>query len=330
MAAAGGAQDPDDAVGPRPPSLRLRLLNLWLRRAVRPLADRPVDPALARRMMERAARTGGLRVPEARAEPWGDPAPGPGGLRLTAGPVEDGAAILHFHGGAYVAGSPRTHAAMLARLSRLARLPVVAPRYRLAPEHPFPAALEDACAAWDRLRRDYPAGRIALGGDSAGGGLALLLAARLLARGEAPGTVYALSPWTDLAGSGASIRENAGRDALLSARRLPEVAALVLGPGGDPVAASPLHSRFGGLRCLHLQVGETEILLDDSLRLARRLGAEGVAVDLHLHPHAPHVVHLFDGWVPEARQGLRLLARAIRRDLGLCEVSPAPPRSAGS
>lgn len=329
MAGAGSGREPDPAAIPAA-SLRLRLLNLWLRRVVRPLADRPVDPALARRMMDRAARTGGQRVPEARVQPWGDPVPGTGGLLLTAGPVEDGAAILHFHGGAYVAGSPRTHATMLARLSRLARLPVVAPRYRLAPEHPFPAALEDACTAWERLRQDHPAGRIAIGGDSAGGGLALLLAARLLARGEAPGMVYALSPWTDLAGTGASIRENAGRDALLSARRLPEVAALVLGPGGDPVAASPLHASLAGLRSLHLQVGATEILRDDSLRLARRLTAEGVAVDLHLHPHAPHVVHLFDGWVPEARQGLRLLAGAIRRDLGLRQVSPASPRSAGS
>ncbi|AMY67874.1 alpha/beta hydrolase [Frigidibacter mobilis] len=307
-------------------SRRLALLNAALRFGTRPALARMRDPVLARAVMERGARWM-VRAPPHLLALDGPMGKVPG-LRVSAGRVAPGHAILHLHGGAYVAGSPRTHQAMLGRLSRLAGLEVFAPAYRLAPEHPFPAALKDAEAAFaGLLARGYAPERIALGGDSAGGGLAFALLARLCAAGSPPGFAYGFSPWADLTGSGASIRSNAAADPMLPAARLADVAEFYLQghPAADP-GASPLFAQFPGAPPVLLQVGSTEILLDDSLRLAERLRGFGTAVDLQVLPGAPHVCHLFDGWVPEARAALRAAAAAIRAGL----LRPGQPASAGS
>ena len=297
-------------------SRRLALLNAALRFGNKPALARMQDPVRARAMMERGARwmfraPPGLIVTEAvlGVVP---------GLHISGGQGEPGHAILHLHGGAYIAGSPRTHQAMLGRLSRLSGLEVFAPDYRLAPEHPFPAALEDAAAAFaGLLARGYAPKRIALGGDSAGGGLAFALMARLCAAGTPPGFAYGFSPWADLTASGASIRSNAAADPMLPAGRLADVAQMYLQgqAAGDP-GASPLFADFLGAPPVLLQVGSTEILLDDTLRLAERLRGFGAAVDLQVLPNTPHVVQLFDGWVPEARRALRAAAAGIRAGLG--------------
>lgn len=298
-------------------SRRLALLNAWLRLGNKPLLRLMHDPSAARGLMERGARWM-LRAPPGLVV-QDVPLGGVPTSRISGGRGEPGHAILHLHGGGYVAGSPRTHRAMLGRLSRLADLEVFAPDYRLAPEHPFPAALEDAEAAFaGLLALGYAPGQIALGGDSAGGGVAFALLARLCKAGTPPGLAYGFSPWTDLTGSGASIRDNAWADPMLPAARLPEVAAMYLqGRAATDPGASPLFAEFPGAPPVLLQVGSTEILLDDSRRLADRLRVFGAAVDLQVLPAAPHVVHIFDGWVPEARTALRAAARGIRAGLGL-------------
>ncbi|MDP3339046.1 alpha/beta hydrolase [Frigidibacter sp.] len=308
-------------------SRRLALLNAALRLGNKPVLARMKDPVLARAMMERGARWAFLPPPHLLVldAPLGRMP----GLRISSGQVAPAHAILHLHGGAYVAGSPRTHQAMLGRLSRLSGLEVFAPSYRLAPEHPFPAALEDAEAAFaGLLARGYAPGRIALGGDSAGGGLAFALLARLCAAGTVPGFAYGFSPWSDLTGSGESIRTNAAADPMLPAARLADVAQMYLQGqvAGDP-GASPLFAEFPGAPATLLQVGSTEILLDDTLRLAKRLRGFGAAVDLQVLPGTPHVCQLFDGWVPEARMALRAAAAGIRAGLGLTRARSASAES---
>jgi epsilon-lactone hydrolase len=246
-------------------SLRLALLRLALRWIVRPRLVRTAAPEQARRDFARAARL--FRVPPFLLHLPGDPL-----HRITAGPVDEDVIILWFHGGAYVASSPSTHAAMLGRLSRLSRLAVMAPDYRKAPEHPAPAAFEDACAAHAALlAQGWAPGQIVLGGDSAGGGLALALLADLCARSLRPGGLIAFSPWTDLTLSGPSLRGNAGVDPLLPVSRIAEAVVMVQGAldAADP-RLSPLFALFDRPPPVLMLVGSDEILLDDSRRMAAR------------------------------------------------------------
>lgn len=284
-------------------SLRLAATNAALRAVAKPALARTETPGRARRDFERIAPL--LRSPPHLREIR---RPGPPPLVwLSAGPVAPGRAILWFHGGAYVAGSPRTHRGMLGRLSRLAGIEVCAPDYRLAPEAPFPAAFEDACAAWSLLRaQGLRPGDIVLGGDSAGGGLALALLSRLLEDGERPRAAVLFSPWVDLTLSGASLHENARADSLLPVERVEELVEIVA-PGSDrrDPRLSPLFAPFPAPPPVLIQASRTEILRDDAKRMATRLRAAGGRVRLDLWPDTPHVWQILDGWVPEARAALQ-------------------------
>ena len=283
-------------------SLRARLLNLSLRLFEKRSLARAEDPVVLRAGFERKARFW-FRAPRGsrfeRGEVGGRPALwalGPGVAR-DAGPV-----ILYFHGGGYVFGAPATHRAMLARLSALTAMPACLPDYRLAPEHPFPAAVEDGLAALAGLARRP----VVLGGDSAGGGLALAVLAEGLARGvRAPRALFAFSPLTDLTFAGESFRRNARADAMLPASRAHELAALYL-QGGDPrdPRASPLFADFSGAPPVWLAAGDTEILLDDTRRMAARLRAQGVVVTERIARDLPHVWPMFRGLIPEAEATL--------------------------
>ena len=214
--------------------------------------------------------------------------------------------LLYFHGGGYVAGSSRTHLPMLGYLAKKAGARAVLPDYRLAPEAPFPAAFDDAVAVWRGLRSEgVPADHIILGGDSAGGGLALALLSHVLSEGERPAGLFGLSPWTDLTLSGPSLAENAKLDAILPGERVEELRDMVA-PGIDPAdpRISPLFAGFEGAPPVYLQVSETEILRDDALRMADRLKEQGVDVQVDTWPDTPHVWHLFLGWIPEADEAL--------------------------
>lgn len=297
-------------------SLRLAALNLGLRLIVKPQLGRMTDPVAARAGMEAASQAWLDRPP--RVVPvWRDLGGVPALSARNARGVPGDAAVLFLHGGAYATGSPTTHWPLYARLARLSGIEHLAPDYRLAPEAPFPAALEDAEAAWRGLiTRGIEPGRIVLAGDSAGGGLALALLARLCAAGTPPAGLVAFSPWTDLTGAGASLAENAARDPMLPAGQMQRAVDLYLqGAAPDDPGASPLYAAFPGCPPVHLQHAETEILRDDTLRMADRLRSFGAEVTVQSWPDAPHVWHMFHGWIPEARDAIEDAAAAIRRML---------------
>lgn len=222
--------------------------------------------------------------------------------------------ILYLHGGGYVSCSPATHRPITAALARLAPARVFAPAYRLAPEHPYPAALEDVERAYHwLLARGIAPEALALAGDSAGGGLALALLLRLRdARVPLPSCAVLLSPWTDLSGSGASVRENDGRCAMFRPENVSAFAACYAPPAAwQDAGVSPLHGRLDGLPPLHVQVGADELLRDDAVRLHRRLQSAGGSSDLVIYDGVFHGWHMLDGLVPEARLALARAARFV-------------------
>jgi acetyl esterase/lipase len=225
------------------------------------------------------------------------------------------ATILYLHGGGYYFCSPRSHRSVVFPLATLARARAFSLDYRLAPEHRFPCALDDAVAAYRRLLADgIPARSIAIAGDSAGGGLALaMLHALRDASDPLPACAVLFSPWTDLASTGASIVTNDGRDPMFHGAALARAAKLYLGDA-DPknLGASPLYGRFDDLPPLLIQAGDTEVLLDDSVRVAEKARAAGVIVDLEIWMNVPHCFQLCAPFMPEANRALARAAAFIR------------------
>jgi epsilon-lactone hydrolase len=314
-------------------SLRLRLLVAASRALVRPKLARVPDPLPLRPLFERMARRI-LPVPPFTLIREADLAPGlPAAIfsnRPGSHPVRPRKVVLYFHGGAFVVGHPRWFAGMLGRIARLTTCEVIAPHYRLAPEHPFPAAVDDARRAWSGLMaRGYQPGDIVIGGDSAGGNLALGLLAALLAEGIRPAGLFAFSPVTDLTFSGATFTTNAASDPVLPPSRRDDLARLYLrGAAPDDPRASPLFADFPAPPPVWLQFCEMEILADDSRRMADCLTAAGGEVTLDPWRDAPHVWVLFDGLIPEAREGLKRAAIFInaRFEADQAEVSAAGSR----
>lgn len=300
-------------------SLRLWLLNAYLRRFVKPHLARIVDADQLRAHL--AASAGRLPKPPkaARFAPY----PAVGAAPRCEVCAYDGAdpsmRILYLHGGAYAAGAPETHRSVVWPLSQASGAVVVAPDYRLAPEDPFPAAVDDVVAAYLRLLDDGVApGRIALAGDSAGGGLAFAATLALERLGApAPAAIAAFSPYLDLSHSGESVRRNARRDAMLPAERLEEAAAAYL-DGADPKnpLASPLFARFRAPPPTLIQVGASELLHDDAVRMAEALRAQRGDVRLETLRRTPHAVQFFAPHIREARDAVeragRFLAERLR------------------
>lgn len=226
--------------------------------------------------------------------------------------------VLFLHGGGYAAGSPALYRHITWRFAEAAEAQVVTPDYRLAPEHPFPAALDDAYAAWLAcVDAGADPHRSAFVGDSAGGGLALALALKLRdENGPLPGAIAVISPWTDLAVTGTSARPGAS-DPMLNADDLAPIAAQYLA-GANPRApyASPLYGDVRGLPPTLIQVGSDEILVDDSVRMARSMRDAGCDVTLELWPRMPHVWHAFAPFLPEAGQAIARAGAFIREKTG--------------
>lgn len=303
-------------------SWQVRLLNLALRLSVKPILARAQDPAANAHLMDRGARRF-FRAPPLALYREARITPELRGLWLAARPasrpVPSDKIFLYFHGGGFIAGSPETHAAMLARIGWMSGVEALLPDYRIAPEHAFPAALEDCRAAWEMLlSKGFRPENIVIGGDSAGGNLALVLTQELVAQGRPPAGVVAISPLTDFTFSGASMRENAARDPILPASRGPDVARWYLA-GADPEApgASPLFAEWGTPPPMLFHYGETEILRDDSTRMVEVLRRAGGEVRVSSWPDTPHVFHIFDGYIPEARAANREIADFISASLGL-------------
>lgn len=227
-------------------------------------------------------------------------------------PQSQDSVIYYLHGGGYFWGSPKTHREITYRLATGIQGRVFALDYRLAPEHPHPAALEDAIAGYQWLLSELgSAARITVAGDSAGGGLALALLLALKARGlPLPAAAMLMSPWTDLTCSGQSMIDNAGKDPVFWPASLRHVAAWYADP--DRLASpliSPLFGDLSGLPPVLLQVGSTEILLDDSRRLAEGLQAAGGRCRLDIWPDMVHVWHMASSFVPEGRQAIQDMAQ---------------------
>jgi epsilon-lactone hydrolase len=223
--------------------------------------------------------------------------------------------VLYLHGGGYQVGSPHSYRGLLGHLSRAAGAPVLAPTYRLAPEHPYPAGLDDVLAAYRALRSaGHQAQHIAVAGDSAGGGLAMSLVLRLCEAGEElPGSVGLISPWLDLTVSAPAITANATSDLLLDPRWMP-LAAKAYGGPADAADLRPLEADLAGLPPLHVVAASGEVLIDDADRLVERARAAGVPVTYERAEGLWHAFPVLVGLMAEADAAVEALGAALRAD----------------
>lgn len=231
-----------------------------------------------------------------------------------APPAEAVRTILYLHGGGYVSCSPASHRPIIAALARGTPAQVFAPDYRLAPEHPYPAALDDAERAYEwLLTRGIPPSTIAVAGDSAGGGLTLALLMRLRDKGAAlPGCAVLFSPWLDLAGTGASLHANDGKDAMFRPENIPAFATCYApSTAWRDASVSPIYGRLDGLPPLHFQVGADELLRDDSMRVHEGVRAACGSSELVVYDGVFHVWQMLDGLVPEAGEALARASRFV-------------------
>lgn len=233
--------------------------------------------------------------------------------------------LLYLHGGAYVAGSRRSHRGLAGRIGKATGFSVLLVDYRLAPEHPLPAAVDDALAALRFVRTHGPsldgpepsvrsdATHVAVGGDSAGGGLTLLTLLAARDRGLCADVAFTISAWTDLANTGESRTTRRALDPMLPAHLLDSAAAVAIG-SADPRSphVSPLYADLVGLPPLLMQVGDVEILLDDTRLVAEKARAVGVEVELEVWPDLFHVWHIFAAMLPEGRAAIARIGEFVR------------------
>ena len=234
--------------------------------------------------------------------------------------------IQYLHGGGYVIGTAATHQNMLAHLAKATGCRALSVDYRLAPEHPHPAPVNDSIAVYEwLLGQGIDARHIAVAGDSAGGGLTMATLIAIRDRGlPNPAAGVPMSPWVDMEASGASMHGKADVDLMVAAPGLKMMAALFLNGASarDPLAA-PLHADLAGIAPIYVQVGGEETLLDDATRLATNAAAAGVDVRLDVFPEMQHVFQLSAGNLPEADDAIERIAAWLRPKLGLTD----PPKA---
>ena len=277
-----------------------RAYQMW----ERVLSDRGSNLTTMRDTVEEFYRSNFRLAEDVEVEAVFAPVPG---LWITT-PAGRSRIILYFHGGGYALGSSRAHAEMASWIARAAQARVLVLDYRRAPEYRFPAALEDALLAYRSMVSAGADPRmITVAGDSAGGGLTIALLTSLRDRGDPlPSSAVCISPWVDLEMTGESIVSKASADPLLTRKGLQQFADWYLGgqDARNPLA-SPLHADLKGLPPLLIQVGSSEILLDDARRLAERAQAADVRVTLSQYEDMPHVWHVFASFLPEGKQATR-------------------------
>ena len=234
---------------------------------------------------------------------FGDHAVGEVGIETVCAVESPARAILYLHGGAFFMGSPASYRNRAMRLSYRCNAEVFVPDYRLAPEHPYPAAFDDALASWKFVKGFHPDAPIFVAGDSAGGGLSLSLLVRLRDLGMAmPNGAFLLSPWTDLTASGASVDGNRSKDLWFTRKHL-ELWAGYYASGADRRSpyVSPVFAKLSGLPPLLLLVGQDELLLDDALRVRNAAASAGTDVRVHIGKGMQHDWPLTLPWLDESR-----------------------------
>jgi epsilon-lactone hydrolase len=281
-------------------SMRARAARRLLTRVLKNGPQLDVDQA--RERLERLDR-----IPRPRRVEYFDTLVG-GVPAIVATPtaVEPQRHLMYIHGGAYVLGSPTSHIAMVANLAKRASATATVIEYRLAPEHVYPAAVDDCVAAYRALISDVDPATLTIAGDSAGGGATLSTLVALREAGDPlPAAAYLLSPWTDLTGSGESVVTRAAADPMIDGTRIAEAGRVYAGQVAlDDPGVSPLFADLTGLPPMLIQTGMDEVLLSDSTRLADRARDAGVDVTLDLAEGMWHVYQAFAPLVPEATDAL--------------------------
>lgn len=305
------------------PSWQAHVVHWLVAARMRPHALRPIDPLWVRANMGRPRSARRLMARSTGAQFAERPASGdwPGGEWLTwPGATDDAPTLLYLHGGGFIACSPETHRSLVGSLVRRTGGHAWVPRYRLAPEHPHPAALHDALGAYRYLLEQqavHPS-RLVVAGDSAGGGLALSLVLALREHGlPMPAAVVTFCPWTDMAATGLSLDENSDRCAMFAGDTIRRAAGFYVG-GGDPTqpTVSPLYGDYRGFPPLLVHASADEVLRDDAVRVAARARDVDVTVEVSLWSRVPHVWQFFAAVLPEARESLALTQAFIRRHVG--------------
>lgn len=286
------------------------LLRGALRVLFKGVIGRPIPEPVQRAWMGVVAastlRASGTRI-ERKA--WDVP-----GERLQHRDAKNDRVLLYLHGGGYTIGSPRTHRALTSHLAVAASCDVLVPDYRLAPEHPYPAALNDAVAAYRTLLEHFTPARIAVGGDSAGGGLALCTALALRDAGlPMPAALVLISPWTDLTLSGDTIDALGPIDPMLGRPWLQRAGQAYRGDlAADDPRVSPLNATLDGLPPTLVQVGSDEILLSDSRRFVDKARATGLDVRLEVEPGMWHDFQIHAGVLHVADAAIARIADFLR------------------
>jgi len=237
---------------------------------------------------------------------------------LTPADATDDKLLLYLHGGAYIMGGCTTHRRLVSYIAQAAGVRTLLPEYRLAPEHPFPTAIDDAVRLYRALLADgHSAENIVIAGDSAGGGLTMATLLSLRDANEPlPAAACLLSPWLDLSASGESMTTRVHRDPWFKPKDMPIVTSYYVAQSQvrHPLA-SPVFADLSGLPPLYIQVGEDEILLSDSTRCAEKVEAAGGSVELEIWPGMWHVFQMFVHEMPESRAAIRKIGDFVRRML---------------
>ena len=286
-------------------SLRLYFYSAFTRLLIKPWVARVKDPAEARQAFESHAKRTHLHP--AHADYRNGVVADVPVTWVSRGAIDCEDVLLYIHGGGFIVGSPDTHKHLVAEIAGDLGIQAFMPRYRLAPEHPFPAGFDDVVATYDGLlARGLHADQIILGGDSAGGNLVLALLAHLSdSNAELPQSAFVLSPVVDMSGGFESLKSNAKTEVLLSSDRFDELGAMYLGDQDRKQPyASPFYAKFERCPPILFHHSDSEMLRDDTLEMQRKLVLLGHDVLVRSWPNAFHVFQIMTGHFPEARAGI--------------------------
>ena len=236
-------------------------------------------------------------------------------LRIENGDSSNGT-LLYLHGGAYIFGTAKTHRRIVAHICALSGLKGISVNYRLAPEDPFPAAVDDAFAVYKAMLAEGTK-NIIIAGDSAGGGLTFALLAKILSEGlRQPDGIVAFSPWTDLSLSGESMKTNDKTEYMLPPHQIKVARDFYAPVDFNNPLASPVLANFETAPPVLIFVGDTEVLRDDAISIAKNMRVSGVDVTLNIYHRTPHVWQIAHGWLPEANKAMVEVQEFIKKTLG--------------